>query len=69
MLTKCSPPPQEVLNKFGFMNYDIMLSTRPAESIGDDAVWVRATEREREREREEGMEGGIERERERERKG
>mmetsp|Transcript_55633 Transcript_55633/g.132107 ORF Transcript_55633/g.132107 Transcript_55633/m.132107 type:complete len:698 (-) Transcript_55633:141-2234(-) len=34
---------EEVLNKFGFNNYEIMLSTRPEKSIGDDAIWDLST--------------------------
>ena len=34
---------QEILNKFGFKKFDVMLSTRPEESVGDDSIWDKAT--------------------------
>lgn len=34
---------ETILNKFGFKKFDVMLSTRPAESVGDDAIWDKAT--------------------------
>ena len=34
---------QKILNKFGFYRFDVMLSTRPAESVGDDEIWSKAT--------------------------
>lgn len=34
---------EKVLNKFGFNMFDVMLSTRPAESVGDDEIWSKAT--------------------------
>jgi threonyl-tRNA synthetase len=35
---------ERILNKFGFDNFDIMLSTRPEESVGCDDIWEKATE-------------------------
>lgn len=32
-----------ILSKFGFKNFDVMLSTRPSESVGTDEFWDRAT--------------------------
>ena len=34
---------QRILNKFGFNRFEVMLSTRPAESVGDDDIWDKAT--------------------------
>ena len=34
---------QQILTKFGFSKFDIMLSTRPAESVGSDEIWTKAT--------------------------
>ena len=34
---------EDILSRFGFTDYDIMLSTRPEKSVGDDAVWDLAT--------------------------
>jgi len=34
---------ENILNKFGFKKFDVMLSTRPAESVGDDSIWDKAT--------------------------
>lgn len=34
---------ERVLSKFGFQHFDIMLSTRPAESVGSDDIWTKAT--------------------------
>jgi threonyl-tRNA synthetase len=34
---------EEILNKFGFKKFDIMLSTRPVESVGNDEIWEKAT--------------------------
>ena len=34
---------EEILSKFGFKDYEIFLSTRPDESIGDDNYWELAT--------------------------
>eukprot|EP01041_Mallomonas_annulata_P008672 gene8672-17904_t len=34
---------EKILNKFGFNKFDVMLSTRPAESVGDDEIWEKAT--------------------------
>ena len=34
---------ERVLGAFGFSSYDVMLSTRPKESVGDDDIWQRAT--------------------------
>jgi len=35
---------QTVLGKFGFEKFEIMLSTRPKESVGGDEIWTKATE-------------------------
>jgi threonyl-tRNA synthetase len=35
---------EEVLNKFGFKDFEVNLSTRPADSIGSDEVWAQAEE-------------------------
>jgi threonyl-tRNA synthetase len=34
---------ESVLRRFGFKQFDIMLSTRPAQSVGSDAIWEKAT--------------------------
>lgn len=34
---------ETVLSKFGFVEYEIMLSTRPADSVGSDDIWQKAT--------------------------
>jgi len=34
---------QRVLGRFGFRKFDILLSTRPAQSVGSDAIWEKAT--------------------------
>lgn len=34
---------QTILNKFGFTKFEVMLSTRPAESVGGDEIWSKAT--------------------------
>ena len=34
---------EKILSKFGFTEFDVMLSTRPAESVGSDEIWTRAT--------------------------
>eukprot|EP01033_Poteriospumella_lacustris_P014381 gene14381-10278_t len=34
---------ETVLSKFGFTSYEVMLSTRPAESVGSDDIWEKAT--------------------------
>eukprot|EP01036_Dinobryon_divergens_P026560 gene26560-35228_t len=34
---------ERVLGRFGFKKFDIMLSTRPPESVGSDEIWDRAT--------------------------
>jgi threonyl-tRNA synthetase len=34
---------EQVLTKFGFSKYDVMLSTRPMESVGSDEIWDKAT--------------------------
>jgi len=33
---------ETVLSKFGFQSYEIMLSTRPQESVGSDEIWNKA---------------------------
>lgn len=35
---------EKILNKFGFKKFDVMLSTRPAESVGTDDIWSKATD-------------------------
>jgi threonyl-tRNA synthetase len=35
---------EKILNKFGFNKFDVMLSTRPDESVGTDNIWDKATE-------------------------
>jgi threonyl-tRNA synthetase len=35
---------ENILGKFGFKKFDVMLSTRPAESVGDDSIWEKATD-------------------------
>lgn len=35
---------EEILSRFGFDKYDIMLSTRPDKSVGSDKIWSDATE-------------------------
>jgi len=35
---------ETILSKFGFSKYEIMLSTRPEKSVGDDQIWGMATE-------------------------
>ena len=34
---------EEILSRFGFDEYDIMLSTRPDKSVGADSIWDEAT--------------------------
>jgi len=34
---------EEILTRFGFDKYEIMLSTRPDKSVGDDSIWDSAT--------------------------
>ena len=34
---------ERILNKFEFKKFDVMLSTRPHESVGDDSIWEKAT--------------------------
>jgi len=34
---------EAVLTKFGFMQYEVMLSTRPDKAIGSDSIWELAT--------------------------
>ncbi len=34
---------ERILNKFGFKKFDIMLSTRPKDSVGTDEIWEKAT--------------------------
>ena len=34
---------EEILSKFGFTEYEIMLSTRPDKAIGSDEIWDLAT--------------------------
>jgi len=34
---------ERILSKFGFDDFEVMLSTRPAESVGTDAIWDTAT--------------------------
>jgi hypothetical protein len=35
---------ERVLSRFGFTKYEVMLSTRPAKSVGTDAIWELATD-------------------------
>ena len=35
---------EAILSKFGFRDYDVMLSTRPEKSVGTDQIWESATE-------------------------
>ena len=34
---------ENVLSRFGFSEYEVMLSTRPDKSVGSDEIWERAT--------------------------
>jgi threonyl-tRNA synthetase len=34
---------ETILGRFGFVEYEVMLSTRPEKSVGTDAIWERAT--------------------------
>ena len=34
---------EQILTRFGFDNYEIMLSTRPEKSVGSDKIWDEAT--------------------------
>jgi threonyl-tRNA synthetase len=34
---------EKILSKFGFNKFDVMLSTRPSESVGSDEIWMKAT--------------------------
>lgn len=34
---------EKILRKFGFTKFEIMLSTRPVESVGSDEIWSKAT--------------------------
>lgn len=34
---------ETILRRFGFTRYEVMLSTRPEKSVGDDDIWERAT--------------------------
>jgi threonyl-tRNA synthetase len=33
---------ERILTKFGFMKYEIMLSTRPEKAVGSDEIWEQA---------------------------
>ncbi len=35
---------ESILSKFGFTDYEVMLSTRPEKSVGTDEIWDAATE-------------------------
>lgn len=35
---------ESILSRFGFTEYDVMLSTRPEKSVGTDDIWEAATE-------------------------
>ena len=35
---------ESILSKFGFTDYEVMLSTRPEKSVGTDEIWEAATE-------------------------
>ena len=34
---------EKILSKFGFHKFQVMLSTRPTESVGSDDIWTKAT--------------------------
>ena len=34
---------ETILTKFGFAEYEVMLSTRPEKAVGSDEIWERAT--------------------------
>ena len=34
---------ERILKKFGFTKFEVMLSTRPEESVGNDEIWEKAT--------------------------
>ena len=34
---------ENILKKFGFTKYDVMLSTRPEKAVGSDDIWTKAT--------------------------
>ena len=34
---------ENILNKFGFKKFEIMLSTRPEGGVGSDEIWTKAT--------------------------
>ena len=34
---------EEILSKFGFDDYELMLSTRPDKAVGSDEIWTKAT--------------------------
>lgn len=42
-ITRCLHFVVSILRAFGFDEYEMMLSTRPEKSVGDDASWERAT--------------------------
>ena len=35
---------ESILSRFGFVDYEIMLSTRPEKSVGSDEIWDAATD-------------------------
>ena len=35
---------EKILSQFGFEDYQVMLSTRPEKSVGEDKIWEDATE-------------------------
>lgn len=43
-ITRCLHFVVDMLRAFGFDEYEMMLSTRPDKSVGDDASWQKATE-------------------------
>ena len=43
-ITRCLHFVVNMLRAFGFDKYEMMLSTRPAKSVGDDASWEKATD-------------------------
>ena len=43
-ITRCLHFVVNMLRAFGFDKYEMMLSTRPAKSVGDDASWDKATD-------------------------
>mgnify|MGYP006077033025 CR=1 FL=1 len=42
LLTQVLDLTERILTKFGFMKYEIMLSTRPEKAVGSDEIWEQA---------------------------